>query len=316
MLLPFRRPSLKALSTFEAAAAHQSFKLAAEELSLTPSAVSHQVRQLESQLGLQLFHRVGRGLVLTDAGKAYVGMLTSAFLEIDTATRQIMEFQYSDQIVVHSTPSFASRWLIPKLTGFLETHPQTDVRIEATSEGFDFKTGNIDIAIWYARKKWPDDVEYLPLISERIFPMCHPDLKKSCTPLQSLEDLAQQRLIYTQRNIIAWSSWFTARDIDLSKYKGQRVSIDPSNLAIEAAANSVGFVLESDILAAAELESGTLVPAFENEDAAENISYYLVWPKHQSKTPKIEAFCNWIRGVAGTEGAPGTEEDTALAEVV
>jgi len=289
-----RRPSLKALSTFEAAAKHQSFKTAANQLGLTPSAVSHQVRLLEAEIGVQLFHRLGRGLALTDAGKAYMEMLAAAFEEIDSATRSIMSYRFADELIVRTPPSFASRWLVPQLPSFLKANSATNVRIEASSEAFDFRGDGADVAIWYARRQWPDNVEYIPLLSERVFPMCSPAVKAGHPDVRTPQDLLQHTLIHTERNIMTWASWFAAKGIALPAKSCRELSIDPSNLAIETAVAGTGYILESDLLAAEELEREALVPVFDSTAEDEIVSYYLVWPTRLTDVRKVDAFRVWI----------------------
>ncbi len=294
----YRRPSLKAVSTFEAAARHESFKGAADELSLTPSAISHQVRQLEQQLGVKLFHRLTGGLSITDAGAAYLKMLSPAFSEIDEATRQIMQLEYSDQLTIRSAPSFAKKWLLDHLPGFLEQYPDIDVKIIATSEIFDFRKKSIDVAIYYSQSNWPEHVVQ-PLLSERVLPMCSPDFKQQTEALRTPEDLAKLHLIHTERNLVSWKMWLTERGVAVGE--GLRgICLDPSELAIEAAVRGVGIVLESDLLAAQELADGSLVPALEDSES-EIVSYYLAYPEDHRDIPKVAAFADWITGLCNKD---------------
>ncbi len=287
----YRRPSLKAVSTFESAARHESFKGAAEELSLTPSAISHQVRQLEQQLGVKLFHRLTGGLSITDAGATYLKMLSPAFSEIDTATRQIMQLQYSDQLTVRSAPSFAKKWLLDHLPDFLEQYPDIDVKIVATSEILDFRKKNVDVGIYYSQSNRPQHVVQ-PLLSERVLPMCSPDFKQKAEALQMPRDLPDLTLIHTERNLVSWKMWLAERGVDVEgDLRG--ICLDPSELAIEAAVRGVGIILESDLLAARELADGSLVAAFEDSESAV-VSYYLVYPEDHRDIPKVAAFADWI----------------------
>ena len=287
----YRRPSLKAVSTFEAAARHESFKGAAEELFLTPSAISHQVRQLEEHLGVNLFHRLSGGLTITDAGGAYLNMLSPAFAGIDDATRQVMELDYSDQLTIRTAPSFAKRWLLDRLPEFLQAYPDIDVKVIATSEKLDFRKKNIDIGIYYGQSIWPGHV-VRPLLSERVQPMCSPEFKSQASELRTAADLLNFTLIHTERNLVTWKMWLADRGI--SNFEDLRgVCLDPSALAIEAAVRGIGIVLESDILATQELEKGSLIPTFENSES-EIVSYYLVYPEEHGAIPKVEAFTDWI----------------------
>jgi len=291
----YRRPSLKAISTFEAAARHESFKDAAKELSLTPSAISHQVKQLEQQVGVNLFHRLSGGLAITDAGAAYLKLLGPAFAEIDDATKQVMQLEYSDQLTIRSTPSFARKWLLDRLPDFLEKHEDIDVKVIATSELLDFRKKNIDIGIHYGQSTWPGSV-VKPLLSERVLPMCSPALKDKPDGLRSIVDLYDFTLIHTERNLVTWKMWLAEQGVPIDKeFRG--VYLDPSELAIEAAVRGVGVVLESDLLAATELEEGSLVPAFD-EAETQIASYYLVYPEDHMHIPKVVAFTDWIADMA------------------
>lgn len=291
----YRRPSLKAISTFESAARHESFKDAAKELSLTPSAISHQVKQLEQQVGVNLFHRLSGGLAITDAGAAYLKLLGPAFAEIDDATKQVMQLEYSDQLTIRSTPSFARKWLLDRLPDFLEKHQDIDVKVIATSELLDFRKKNIDIGIHYGQSTWPGSV-VKPLLSERVLPMCSPALKDKLNGLRSVADLYGFTLIHTERNLVTWKMWLAEQEVPFDKeFRG--VYLDPSELAIEAAVRGVGVVLESDLLAARELDEGSLVPAFD-ETESKIASYYLVYPEDHMHIPKVIAFTDWIADMA------------------
>ncbi len=291
----YRRPSLKAVSTFEAAARHESFKGAAEELFLTPSAISHQVRQLEEHLGVNLFHRLSGGLAITDAGAAYLKMLSPAFAGIDDATRQVMELDYSDQLTIRTAPSFAKKWILDRLPKFLQAYPDIDVKVIATSEVLDFRKKNIDVGIYYGQSIWPGHV-VRPLLSERVLPMCSPDFKKQAGEFQRPADLVNFTLIHTERNLVTWNMWFAERGVSvLEDLRG--VCLDPSELAIESAVRGNGIILESDILAAQERENGSLVPTIENSES-EIVSYHIVYPEEHEGVPKVTAFTDWITALA------------------
>jgi len=291
----YRRPSLKAISTFESAARHESFKEAAKELFLTPSAISHQVRQLEQHIGVNLFHRLSGGLAITDAGAAYLKLLGPAFTKIDEATRQVMQLEYSDQLTIRSAPSFAKKWLLDRLPEFLESHRDIDVKVIATSELLDFRKKNIDIGIYYGQSTWPGSV-VKPLLSERVLPMCSPALKNKSNRLRKVTDLPNFTLIHTERNLVSWNMWLAEQGVTIDK-ELRGVCLDPSELAIEAAVRGVGIVLESDLLAARELEDGSLVPAID-ETESKIVSYYLVYPEDHMHIPKVVAFTDWITGMA------------------
>jgi len=286
---------LKAISTFETAARHESFKGAAKELCLTPSAISHQVRHLEEHLGAKLFHRLSGGLAITDAGRFYLSMLTPVFAEIDEATKQVTQLEYSDQLTVRSAPSFARKWLLDRLPDFLEAQPDIDVKVIATSERLDFHKKGIDIGIYYGQPNMPGFITR-PLLSERVLPMCSPAFKAAAPGLRFPEDLPGFTLIHTEINLMTWRMWLSDRNIAVGE-ELRGISLDPSELAIEAAVRGVGIVLESDLLASQELEQGTLVPAFEST-ASEVMSYFLVYSEDTAELPKVTAFCDWITALS------------------
>ena len=294
----YRRPSLKSVATFEAAARHESFKGAAEELFLTPSAISHQVRHLEGHLGVKLFHRMSGGLAITDAGSYYLRMLTPVLQEIDEATKQIMQLEYSDQLTIRVAPSFAGKWLLEKLPDFLEAQPDIDIKVIATSEHLDFRKKNIDVGVFYGQPNLPGFVTR-PLLSERVLPLCSPDFKKEAVGLCTAEDLPKFSLIHTERNLVSWKMWLADRNVAIGEdLRG--ISLDPSEHAIEAAVRGVGIVLESDLLASHELESGALVPAFDGEET-EVVTYFLTYPEGNAALPKVISFCEWILKMAADD---------------
>lgn len=287
----YRRPSLKSISTFETAARHESFIGAGKELCLTPSAISHQVRQLEEHLGVKLFHRLSDGLAITDAGKFYLRILTPIMAEIDEATKRVMQLEYSDQLTVRSAPSFAGKWLLERLPDFLETQPDIDVKVIATSELLDFRKNSIDFGIYYGRPKMPGYI-IQPLLSERVLPLCSPQFKQNATGLNGPADLLNFTLIHTERNLLTWQQWLNDHNVIVDE-ELRGISLDPSEHAIKAAVRGVGIVLESDLLVSRELAKGTLVPAIEGT-ASKVDSYFLVIPAENVNLPKVVTFRKWI----------------------
>ena len=217
---------------------------------------------MEDHLGVKLFHRLSGGLAITDAGASYLQMLSPAFAEIDDATKQVMQLEYTDQLTVRSAPSFAKKWLLDRLPDFLTQYPDTDVKVIATSEMLDFRAKDIDIGIFYGQSNWPGNV-VRPLLSERVLPMCSPSFKKEATELRTAWDLPKFTLIHTERNLVSWRMWLADNEVSVvGDLRG--VCLDPSELAIEAAVRGVGVVVLCDILPAHQLSEGSLVPAFED----------------------------------------------------
>jgi LysR family glycine cleavage system transcriptional activator len=290
---PFR-PPLRALAAFEAAARLTSFNAAARQLNLTPSAVSHQILALERQLGIELFARVGRGVELTSLGRRYFGKVQRILQALDEATRDIVSIGDLEVVTVHTPPSLASKWLLPLLSGFMHFHPHIEVRVSAETGRAGFSWGATDLAIVYRQPK-ENDVDAIPLIEETIQPLCSPRILNE-RPVQLPSDLFNHVLIHTNYNAVTWRDWFSTQGI--GRYEQyQRIQIDPSHVAIEAAAKEFGIALESDILAREEISSGRLVTPL-SEYAVRRISYLLTWSPDQRLSPSAVFFRDWLIAIA------------------
>lgn len=219
------RVSLKAIQAFEAAARLSSFALAAEELFVTPSAVSHQIKLLEEQFGVRLFHRVHRAVVLTDAGRVYAEEVSAAFARIDIATRELGRTAKSDILTVHSTPSFATQWLMPRLARFSALEPDIDVRLNASYPApADLLTQGVDIDIRYGMKRLqPAGTMVLPFPAETIVPLCAPSLANGAHAIRAPEDLRHHTLIHSEVCLISWRDWMRQhRKVPLDISRGPR----------------------------------------------------------------------------------------------
>ena len=199
-----RLPSLNALRAFEAAGRHLSFTRAAEELHVTQAAVSHQIKSLEEQLGIRMFRRGPRGLLLTDAGQSYLPDVREAFQRLTFATDRLLEDDARGAITVSVLPSFAARWLVPRLTRFRADHPDVEVRVSADDRLADFDRDDVDEAIRYGRGDYPG-LKSDRFLSEELFPVCSPDLLARL-PLDRPEDLGRHTLLHDDMRI-DWSVW-------------------------------------------------------------------------------------------------------------
>lgn len=286
-------PPLKALRAFESTARLGSVKLAADELSVTASAISHQIKALESFLGVPLFHRTSRRVVLTDTGKSYLQFVSGAFERIDLATRQLIEDGFTDILTVHCAPTFAPAWLMPRLPKFLQAHPDTDMRLHATPEPCDFARGNVDVEIRYGAGNWPG-LEGHRLMAEMVTPMCSPQLVEELPRPLRPPHLAGVHLIHSERCSVNWAQWFDANGVDgVNVTRGLR--FDRGYLSIQAAVDGIGFALESTVFAGRELAEGTLVmPLLGNSISPEVPSHHLVYPEATRDIPKIRKFREWI----------------------
>ncbi|MFL9872864.1 LysR substrate-binding domain-containing protein [Paraburkholderia megapolitana] len=288
-----RLPPLKALVAFEAASRRGSFALGAEELAVTPSAVSHQIQQLEDFLGVPLFQRHPGRAVLTAAGRAYAREIERAFGVIAEATNLVAPQSQRGYLVVASSPSFAAKWLQPRLPEFLRSNPDVRIRLSTLSGHDDLEATRFDIAIVYGQPHTSKfDVE--PLLTERLRPLCSPVLAKELA-LRAPQDLARATLIHSS-NALTWPEYLRqagCADVRLDN----ELWLDRSVMAIDAAVDGLGVVLESELLAAQELRDGRLIAPFDGERfSVEVTSYYLVRSRdYNIGLQAATAFENWLR---------------------
>ncbi|MFL9896899.1 transcriptional regulator GcvA [Paraburkholderia fungorum] len=287
------RVTLKSIQAFEAAARLSSFALAADELFVTPSAVSHQIKLLEEQLSIRLFHRLHRTVILTDYGRQYAEEITTAFSRIDAATREIGRAAKSDILTIHCTPSFATQWLMPRIARFSAAHPDIDVRLNASSEAADLISEAVDMDIRYGpRKLQPAGTMVLELPPETIVPLCSPALMAGEHPLLSVADLQHHALIHSEGCLVGWRDWMRLyRKTRLDIARGPR--FDRSFMAISAAVDGLGVCLESLLLAQRELETGRLVAPFGFEGLPVS-GYTLNLLKSRAELPKLRSFQDWL----------------------
>lgn len=293
-----RLPSFSALRVFEAAVRLGSFAAAAEELRLTPTAISHQVRNLERVLGVRLFHRVGRGVIPTDAGRRYFDSLHAAFKDIADATTEILASGKSDTLAVHSAPSFATLWLTPRLWQFVSENPDIDVRISSSTEAVDLLDEEFDIDIQYGKRPEPG-LEVIPLAEETIVPMCAPGVAHGLNPVKVPGDLRRQTLIHSDGCLVHWKDWLKrVPGLELDLARGPH--FDRSFMSIAAAVDGIGVCLDSTFLAQREIEAGRLVMPF-GADGPKLTEHRLVVLREKAKLPKVQAFIAWLLDIIAAE---------------
>ena len=291
-------PPLRALRAFESAARHLSFTAAARELFVTQAAISHQVKALEAYLGLDLFRRLNRGLMLTDEGQAYVPAIRRAFDLINEATSKVTERDEAGALSVTVLPSFGARWLVARLGRFRMAHPEIDVRVSATADLVDFARENFDVGIRYGRGQYPG-LRTARLLTEDIVPVCSPHLLQGTNPLQQPKDMVHHTLLH-QESHGDWRTWLLAAGVQ---------GVDPTrgpvyteaSMLVQAAAAGQGVALARGVLAADALSAGRLVQPFEFSLPTE-YAYYIVSPESKADRPKILAFTEWLLKEA--EGDP------------
>jgi LysR family transcriptional regulator, glycine cleavage system transcriptional activator len=290
-------PPLSALRAFEAAARHMSFSKAADELHVTPAAVSHQIHALEQDLGVKLFHRMSRSIELTASARVLLPGLSEAFAGIQSAVGRLRAHNDTGTLTVTASPSFAAKWLVLRLHRFQERCPEVDVRISATDEVVDLTKGDFDIAIRYGSGKYSGlDAELL--FTNEVFPACSPQLLAAGPPLRTPEDLLLHALIHDQAVerdplVPTWPMWLKAAGVkDVPAAGG--LTFNNMYLALDAAIAGHGVVLAYSTIAAADLASGRLVRLF-SLALPDQFAYYIVTAPGALERPKVRAFRNWLR---------------------
>ena len=283
-------PPLNALRAFEAAARHLSFTLGARELHVTQAAVSHQVRSLEEHLGLKLFRRGSRALALTEEGQALFPAVREALDRLADATERLRASDVHCTLTVSVLPSFAARWLVPRLGRFREAYPEIDVRVAPDPDLVDFARDHVDVGIRYGSGSYPG-LRSDRLLDEEVFPVCSPKLLDGLYPLHEPADLRHQTLLHDDTRG-DWRTWLLAAGAtDVDPTRGP-IFFD-SSMLVQAAVESQGVALARRVLAEQDLEAGRLVRVFERPLPAE-FAYYLVCPEASATHPKIAAFRGWI----------------------
>lgn len=302
MSRPIRRlPSLNALRAFWAAARHGSFVAAAEELHVTASAVSLQVRQLEDEMGQKLFERTPRGLSLTSDGAAILPGVSEAFARLQETLIDDQATGDQQILTLSVAPSFATKWLLPRLDSFCTQNPDFDVRVMATHELTDFAKESIDLAIRYGRGGYTGVASEL-LMRESVFPVCAPRLLESYADTDLHQLLRSLPLLHDDspdqdETCPDWKSWLKAAGIeDIDAQRGSR--FNQSFFALEAAASGLGVALAKSSLVQQDLASRRLV-RLSHDDVPIEFAYFLVYPPERSKRPAISAFRKWIAAEIG-----------------
>jgi LysR family glycine cleavage system transcriptional activator len=291
-----RLPPLNALRAFEAAARHMNFSRAADELSVTPGAVSQQIQNLEDYIGAPLFKRTPKGLLLTDSAQTALPALREAFDRLAEAASLLTAAEEGRRLTVSVAPSFAAKWLVPRLGRFEAAHPEIDVWLSAGLELTDFASGEIDLAIRYGGGRYPG-LEVARLLGETVSPVASPRLLAE-TPLEELSDLANHVLLHdgspdADDSCPDWAMWLAARGVrGVDGARGPR--FNQSSLVIEAAVNGRGVALAKQTLAQADVDAHRLVQPF-NIETAVDFAYYIVHPKAKGRLAQVKAFVGWLQ---------------------
>lgn len=288
-----RLPPLRALQVFESAARHGSFARAAAELNVSPAAVTQQIRMLESYLAITLFRRLNRRVLVTEAGALYYEQVAAALASVADATQAIHRHLQPQILVVRSVPSFAAKWLMPRIGDFINANPDLDLRLDATNEKTEFRREPIDVEIRLGVGNW-ERLHVEPLARERIVPLCSTHLLGGRQRLEDAAELARLPLIHSIKCAVSWPIWLAANGLGhLPAERGPR--FDRSFMAIDAAIAGIGVALDSTLLAQDALLTGDLVcpVASRHEFVEEQI--WIVCPPENLKTAKVARFLRWLR---------------------
>tara|TARA_R110000868_G_scaffold80384_1_gene228366 strand:- start:8056 stop:9045 length:990 start_codon:yes stop_codon:yes gene_type:complete len=292
-------PPLNALRAFEAAARHGNFSRAAAELNVTHAAISHQVKALEEGAGVALFHRTGRAVELTDAGRSLLPLLTSAFDLMAEGWAQTRG-EVGGPVTVSVEPSFAARWLVLRLGRFNRAYPDFGLRLMPSGEIVDFDRQDVDLGIRYGHGDW-EGVTCERLFEATVYPVCAPDFLKWAAsigrPLNTPDDLRYHTLLH-EETVSHWQDWLKAAGVADAPWTARGPLFEEASLALQAAAANQGVALGNDPLAASDLTDGRLVRLFDLE-TPDDEAYWLVYPERSARKAKVQAFRNWIREEAG-----------------
>ena len=287
---------VKAIWVFHAAAQAGSISRAAEEFGVTPSAVTQQIQALEVQLGVSLLTKMGRRVVLTEAGERYFATITDEIEGIAEATNTIRGYRSVTALTVRATPTFSAKWLLPRLGSFLDAHPDLEMRLDGTNEPTDFNRELVDVEIRHGDGRWPG-LFVEGVAEEEFLPACAPHYAAAGS--LDAEDLPRYRLIHSVKAQAQWSRWFSLAGVD-PKERWRRVLFDRSHMAIDAAADGMGIALESTLMMESELAGGKLVCPVRSPPQVRLVTQWIVCPRDHLRQKNVRLFLDWLRAEGST----------------
>jgi DNA-binding transcriptional LysR family regulator len=290
-------PPMPNLLAFEAVARRRSFALAAAELHLTASAISHQIARLEAHLAIKLFERSAHGVRLSPAGEHYLSRVAGALSAIAAASDDLRQGM-SNSLYVHCSPSLATQWLLPRLKQFAQAHPDIALNLSAAHTHSDFALGQVDLDIRYGVPQWPNLVVE-PLFEERIVPLASPAFIREHR-LRRPDQLLGVPLIQSNVSVVQWSDWFAAYS---DKHAPDRFTLrfDRALMSLDAAAQGLGVALESTTTGGMHLAEGKLRPVLGMDKSIRVKAHFAVYPARHGKRPPVEAFLSWLHGEAAAD---------------
>jgi len=296
--MPRRLPPLNALRSFEAAARYESFTRAAEELHVTQSAVSQQVKALEAQLGVRLFNRERQRLKITPAGRDYLVEIREALDHVGAATERLMQRHSAGVLTVSTSQDFAAKWLVHRLARFAAANSGIDLRVSATMHNVDFAREDVDVAVRHGDGHWPG-LDATRLCAEQIFAVCSPKLLAGRNRLRRPADVLKWPLLRLEDQSKAWEQWFTLAEVAAPERLPGPV-LNRASMLIDVAIDGQGIALARTTLAAWDLISGRIVRPFDLSWRPAG-TYWIVCPKPAASIPKIAAFRQWLLAEAETD---------------
>ncbi|CAG4926591.1 LysR family transcriptional regulator [Paraburkholderia gardini] len=294
-------PSTASLSAFEAAARHQSFTKAADELAVTQSAVCRQIASLEDFLGLKLFRRDRRGVALTEAGVAYSRKVASRLDDVERDTLELMaRGGQGDTLEIAVVPTFATKWLLPRMPAFMSTHPEITINLSTRTRPFLFSDTELDAAIYAGAATWPGTTSQF-LMRESPIAVCSPYLIPPRRKLTA-SDWTRYRLLQQSTRPYAWRDWFASRSMQVDgDMSGPRFEL--FSMQTEAAIQGMGIALIPRLLIEDELQRRVLIPVA-HHDYLSDRSYYLTYPEQKSDSAPLRTFGEWIEAQARSYREP------------
>ncbi len=291
-------PPFSALRAFEAAARHDSFKLAAEDICLSASAISHQVRALESYLGVSLFSREKGKPRLTSAGIDYLNKIQDIFNQLDLATSEISARGRRNSLVINLLPSMASCWLLPRLSVYQTANPSVDIKLLGSYSPLEFSSDDIDLGIRYGKGDWTGLCSEF-LFSEELFLICHPGQIDDLPQPDRLHELSEHTLIHCNQHSDEWQQWFEMAGCGELQIK-HRLDLDSRALVLEAVAEGLGIAIGRTPLTKDYIESKRICDPY-NIRMSTGMGYYLVYPEHHADYENVAKFRDWLLAESGRQ---------------
>lgn len=296
-MAPERLPPLNSLRAFNAAARHMSFQNAAEELFVTPAALSYQIRQLEDHLGVKLFNRLNRAVELTEMGKLIAPGIREGFAKLSTTMQQLQRRKSSNVLVISAGPAITAKWLAPRLYRFVSRYPHIDARVSSNVKIVDLEQDDVDVVIRFGLGEY-DKCRSEKLFDEFVTPMCSPALLSGEHPIQSPKDLKNHTLIGDDTHfgffeLADWTAWFDEAGYPGTETGARKMQFNVADHGLDAAIAGAGVVLGRSALAFGDLEAGRLVRPFDLKIKAD-FSFFLVYLENRADDPNIRAFRDWL----------------------